>query len=144
MCKSFISSRMFYLYCATAIGPSNYVDDHTNKYRVCQDNETPFFYPRRACAARVTVVGLSVCVCTLILALQATRRPISGTSGFKTTRVWKIKGRFSWNDCVREICREKYNRTGLTATRSARSVYLEGSGSHNEWHVSTPACYLLL
>ena len=41
--------------------------------------------PRRACAARVTVVGLSVCLCvcvcvsTLILALQATRRPISDT-----------------------------------------------------------------
>ena len=49
--------------------------------------------PRRACAARVTVVGLFVCVCvcvcvcvsTLILELQATRRPISDTSGFSTT-----------------------------------------------------------
>ena len=54
---------MFDLYCATAIGPSNYVDDHAS---VCQDNETPFFYPRRACAARVTVVGLSVCVCVCV------------------------------------------------------------------------------
>ena len=35
------------------------------------------------CAARVTVVGLSVCVLTLI---QATRRPISDNSGFRTTR----------------------------------------------------------
>ena len=59
--------------------------------------------PRRACAARVTVVGLSLCVC---LAPQAARRPISDASGFRTTRAWKIKGRFSWNDCVREICRE--------------------------------------
>ena len=44
-----------------------------------------FINPRRAGAARVTVVGLSVClsvcVSTLILALQATRRPISDTSG---------------------------------------------------------------
>ena len=35
------------------------------------------------CAARVTVVGLSVCVLTLI---QATRRPISDNNGFRTTR----------------------------------------------------------
>ena len=47
---------------------------------------------RRACAARVAVVGLSVCVSvcvclsTLILTQQATRRPISDTSGFRTTR----------------------------------------------------------
>ena len=45
--------------------------------------------PRRACAARVTVLGLSVClsVClsTLILALQATRRPMSYTNGFRST-----------------------------------------------------------
>ena len=46
-----------------------------------------------------------------------------------------------------EVCREKsekgnmHNRTGLTTTRSARSVYLGGSGSHN---VSTPGCNLLL
>ena len=71
---------------------------------------------RRACAARVTVVGLlsvclSVCVSTLILALQATRRPISDTSGFRTTRAWKIKGRFSWNDCIREICRENKRKS---------------------------------
>ena len=41
-----------------------------------------------------------VCVSTLIL---ATRRPISDTSGFRTTRAWKLKGRFSWNDCIRDI-----------------------------------------
>ena len=40
--------------------------------------------PRHAFAARVTVHGL--CVSTLILALQATRRLISDTSGFRTTR----------------------------------------------------------
>ena len=58
-----------------------------------------FVNSRRACAARVTVVVLSVClsvcvcVSTLILAIQATRRPISDTSGFRTTQAGKIKGR---------------------------------------------------
>ena len=47
--------------------------------------------PRRACAARVTVVGLCVClfVCclsTTILALQATRRLMSDTNSFSATR----------------------------------------------------------
>ena len=53
----------------------------------------PFYYnlerifnPRRTCTARVTVVGLSVCVCvsTLFPALQATRWPMSDTNGFRT------------------------------------------------------------
>ena len=50
--------------------------------------------PRRACAARVTVVGLCVClfvclfVClsTTILALQATRRLMSDTNSYSATR----------------------------------------------------------
>ena len=37
-----------------------------------------------------------------------------------------------------------HDHTGLTQTGSACSVYLEGTRSHNEWRVSTPACYLLL
>ena len=52
--------------------------------------------PRHACAVRVTVVGLCVCVCvcvsvclsvclsTGILALQATGKLMSNTSGFRT------------------------------------------------------------
>ena len=52
------------------------------------------FNPRRACAARVTVVGLCVClsvclfVClsTTVLALQATRRLMSDTNSFSATR----------------------------------------------------------
>ena len=36
-------------------------------------------------------VCLSACVSTLILALQATRRPIGDTSGFRTTRAGKLK-----------------------------------------------------
>ena len=66
-------------------------------------------------AQRGWFVCLSVCLCvsvsTRILPLQATRRPISDTSGFRTTRAVKTKGRLSWNDCFREICREnKRNR----------------------------------
>ena len=53
---------MFYLYCATAIGPSNYVDDHANKYRVCQDNETPFF----TLGAHAQLGLLCLCVCVSV------------------------------------------------------------------------------
>ena len=49
--------------------------------------------PRRACAARVTVVVLCVClfVClsTTILALRATRRLMSDTNRFSATRAGK-------------------------------------------------------
>ena len=43
--------------------------------------------PRRACAARVTVVVLFVCLSTTILALQATRRLMSDTNSFSAKRV---------------------------------------------------------
>ena len=50
----------------------------------------PFINPRRACAARVTVVVLCVClfVClsATILALQATRRVMSDTNSFLRIR----------------------------------------------------------
>ena len=66
--------------------------------------------PRRACAARVTVVVLcvclSVCLSTTILALQATTRLMSDTNSFSATRARKIMWRFRRNDCVREIWRE--------------------------------------
>ena len=46
--------------------------------------------PRRACAARVTVVVLcvcpSVCLSATILGLQATRRLMSDTNSFSATR----------------------------------------------------------
>ena len=51
-----------------------------------------FINPRRACAARVTVVSvrlsicLFVCLSTTILALQATRRLMSDTNSFSATR----------------------------------------------------------
>ena len=54
--------------------------------------------PRHACAARVTVVVLCVClsVCSSasILALQATRRLMSDTSSFSATRAGKITWQF--------------------------------------------------
>ena len=49
--------------------------------------------PRRACAARVTVVVLcvclSVCLSATVLALQATRRLMSDTNSFSATRARK-------------------------------------------------------
>ena len=61
--------------------------------------------PRRACAARVTVVVLCVClsVClsdysrttTTLLALRATRRLMSDTNRFSATRAGKNKGDFA-------------------------------------------------
>ena len=56
---------------------------------------TTLINPRRACAARVTVVVcvsvclfvcLFVCLSTTILALQATRRLMSDTNSFSATR----------------------------------------------------------
>ena len=51
--------------------------------------------PRRACAARVTVVVLCVCVSTTILGLQATRRLMSDTNSFSATRARKKCGDFA-------------------------------------------------
>ena len=58
--------------------------------------------PRRACAARVTVVVLCVCVCVclcvclspLILALQAPNRLMSDNNGSSATSAGKIMWRF--------------------------------------------------
>ena len=60
-------------------------------------NYSTIINPRRACAARVTVVVLSVClsVCAhSILGLQATRRLMSDTNSFSATRERKIMWRF--------------------------------------------------
>ena len=57
-----------------------------------------FINPRRACAARVTVVVLcvclSVCLSMTILGLQATRRLMNDTNSFGARRERKIKWRF--------------------------------------------------
>ena len=61
----------------------------SNIIRACVIN------PRRACAARVTVVVcVSVCLSATILALQATRRLMSDASSFSATRAGKIMWRF--------------------------------------------------
>ena len=51
------------------------------------------FNPRRACAVRVTVLCLSVCLSATILALQATRRLMSDTNSFSATSARKITWR---------------------------------------------------
>ena len=58
--------------------------------------------PRRACAARVTVLGLSVClsVCLSVrrlanLAVQGTGRPMTATNRFRVARSLILIGRFS-------------------------------------------------
>ena len=52
--------------------------------------------PRRACAARVTVLGLCVCVCVRgsILASRAITLQTRNTSDFSVTWAAKIKRRF--------------------------------------------------
>ena len=55
----------------------------------------PIINPRRACAARVTVLGVCVRVSTLISLLRATKRMVSDTNGFSVTRARNIKWRFS-------------------------------------------------
>ena len=55
---------------------------------------TAFINPRRACAARVTVVCLCVRLSTTILAPRDTRRLMSDTNRFSATRAGKIMWRF--------------------------------------------------
>ena len=57
--------------------------------------------PRRACAARVTVLGLSVClsVCLSVrrlanLAVQETGQPMTATNRFRVARSLILIGRF--------------------------------------------------
>ena len=51
--------------------------------------------PRRACAARVTVVVQGVCLSPTILALHTTRRLMSDTNSFSATREEKECGDFA-------------------------------------------------
>ena len=113
-----------------------------------------FINPRRAGAARVTVVGLSVClsvcVSTLILALQATRRPISDTSGADSElrEPEKLLGDFPEMTSFERYAvktSEKVNCIiALGLPRPDPLALCTLGASHNEWHVSTPAFYLLL
>ena len=68
-----------------------------NVFRFCASVPV-IINPRCACAARVTVVVLcvclSVCLSTTILGLQATRRLMSDTNIFSATRVRNTNWRF--------------------------------------------------
>ena len=71
-----------------------YIGSHSQLHRLqshaCEYIRSLIINPRRACAARVTVVVLcvclSVCLSTTILGLQATRRLMSETNIFSATR----------------------------------------------------------
>ena len=84
--------------------------------------------PRRACAVRVTVLGL--CVCYHVFATThnkpAKKRHQSVQNGSSHKKYCVLK---LWCD---------------PKTKSTSSVYLQGTINHNEGRVSTPACYLLL
>ena len=74
-------------------------------------------------------VCLSVCLFLNISLLEC----FSSHKRYYLPNGSEVLWRFSWNDCVREICRENkrksqlHNLTGLTATWSASSVYLCGA-----------------
>ena len=111
----------------------------------------PLVNPRRACA-RVTVVVLCVCVCLCVclsVYLSVTALAASASVYTSKQRYPRVSLRlyldferrgFSKNPSVQELWREKANMQMSWSSPRA----LGGSGSHNEWHVSTPACYLLL
>ena len=57
---------------------------------------------RRASAARVTSVCVVVCLCVcLSIYQQLFSHYMSDTNGCRTTRAWKLKEQFCWNDSVR-------------------------------------------
>ena len=96
---------------------------------------------------------MSVCVCLSVrllprfLLLRATRQRNSDTNRFIATLASFLKRRFSYNYCVQKLWREKQVNKGICKLARAyldRARSLEGTKSHKEGHVSTPACYLLL
>ena len=109
--------------------------------------------PRRACAARVTVVG-SVCVCVcLLLDISLLECLFVSQTMRRTQRAMKYE-RFSLtvaelqpSSIVRLMHSQPFFFAAACQTyldRAACSVYLEGIKGQNEGRVSTPACYLLL
>ena len=79
--------------------------------------------PWRTCAARVTVLGLCVCVCLSVPTIQpqcTTGRPKSNTSGLSATWAWFLKRQFFfqklWHDT--EVKRPIANETQLNLTSS--------------------------
>ena len=92
-------------------------------------------------------VGLSVCpsvrLYALILALQATRRPMSDTSSFWATKVWKLKRWFSSNDCIPVIWRENKRKSQLHV-RECSIAHVPSpagyAGTYASWQCFAGAC----
>jgi len=80
--------------------------------------------PRRACAARVTVLGLCVCVCVcvrlspLILALQGPSRLISDTNGSSATRARRHLG-------------------DMALKQGDKATYLHGPPIQAQWNIGS-------
>ena len=108
--------------------------------------------PWRACAARVTILGPLVClsVCLSVTTFFATT-PNETEEQYQKVECYTglvlIVAIFVEVLRLRIISRKQSEKAILqisTGLWSACSVYLEGTRSHNEGHISTPACYLLL
>ena len=97
---------------------------------------------RRACAARVTVVGLSECRC--LFCHYRLRGGLLAIPAASELRELEKKGGFLETTAFERYAVKTIEKANMQNRISARSVYLGGSGSHNEWHVSTPACNLVL
>ena len=100
-------------------------------------NSCQYSNPRRACAARVIML-VYVCTCTCTCVCLS-----SVSSCFGITSYVARYQRLRPNPCACVCVRGAALGAELTSTRSTRSVYLEGTRSHNEGYVSTPPCYLL-
>ena len=72
------------------LGSASHMYTHTLYSRACVCNLHCIINPRRACAARVTVLGLCVCLSVSILALQATTQLMCDTNSCSATSARKI------------------------------------------------------
>ena len=89
---------------------------------------------------------VSVCLSAISLHESCMNRSINNTA-YSASDIGRKMWGFLCNCCIREVYSVKHEQiryNGLTSSGSACSVYLEGTRSHNEGHISTPACYLLV
>ena len=90
------------------------------------------YYPQRACAARVTVLGLSVClsVC-LSTRVQATRRPMRVTNSFWRTRTLILTCPYSKPPtCDRSHTRHLRQATCVMSGAGAYATLFRRLGKH--------------
>ena len=106
-----------------------------------------FINPQRACAARVAVVCLWVSVCLLphFLPPHTRNRSKSDCNRFSAKPTFFLKKRFSFlKCCVIKLWHANQGNNPIAqaylSTRTACSVYLGGTRSHNEGRIWTPAC----